>query len=210
MDKASVVCFLEDLMQEQMIHAIVRRIVTDLGVHPRSLNIRSRNSSGGHPAAIGAFDRYAEDLERGNEPLQDLVVLAVDTDCRPEVRRELAGVVERIARLTCVGLALPDPYVERWYLLDAEALKKAVGSGPEGAYPRTCDRSYYKTELRKVLRASGAVPILGGYEYADLIVPEMDLYQCGRLEPGLGRFIEDIRACVRLWSHRAGERMAPD
>jgi hypothetical protein len=185
-------------MQEQMIKALIQRVATDMGVDEHAYIIETRNGTGGIPAALRAFERYANDLEAGNESRPWVVVLAIDSDCDPAARRgELADLTARIATYCCLAVAIPDPYVERWYLLDLAALKDALGAGPAGAYPKTCDKTYYKRALVNAIEGAGLEARLGGYEWADVIVPQLDLYQAARTEPNLGAFVESLRACFQ-------------
>jgi hypothetical protein len=183
-------------MQEQMIQALVLRVAADSGIEERWIQIETRNGTGGVPAAVNAFAHYTRRLEAGDESRPGLVVLAVDSDCDTPARRaELADLVRRLSALCCVAVAVPDPYVERWYLLDLAALKNALGEGPAGAYPRTCDKTFYKRSLVEAIEAAGLEARLGGYEWADVIVPKIDLYQAAKIEPNLGLFVEELQAC---------------
>jgi hypothetical protein len=185
-------------MQEQMIRALVRRVAVDCGLDERAVTIETRNGRGGLPAALTAFREFANGLIAGGEPRPDIVVLALDSDCDVTARRdEVQGICDQLSGYTCIAVAVPDPYVERWYLIDLEALKDALGVGPSGAYPKECSKSYYKTALASAIEAAGLEARIGGYEYADLIAAKMDLYRAGKLEPQLERFTSDLTACLR-------------
>lgn len=197
MASQTVVCFLEDLMQEGLVTALVRRAAHDAGIHERALTVDTRNARGGIPAALAGLAAYVADVLAGREPIASIVVIAIDSDCDVEERRtQIIDTIRPIAEQTCVVLAVPDPYVERWYLLDLSALKAALGAGPTGAFPVTCAKGFYKKALNDAVTAAGFTARLGGYEYADLIVEHMDLYQCSKAEPQLGRFLADLKDCL--------------
>ena len=71
-------------------------------------------------------------------------------------------------------LAIPDPHVERWLLLDGAAFKSVFGRGCD-APDRKCDRGRYKRRLAESIVAAGVTPILGGIEFAEDIVQCMDI-----------------------------------
>lgn len=184
-------------MQEGLVTALVRRVVVDRGHHPRSVSIDTRNARGGIPAALSGLEAYVADVVAGREDVAPIVVVAIDSDCDVDLRRsQIEAIVRDIADRTCVVAVVPDPYIERWYLLDLSALKAALGEGPPGAYPFECEKSFYKRELASAVEQAGLTPSLGGYEYADLIVAELDLYACGRSDPQFRRFVEDLTDCL--------------
>lgn len=195
-----IACFLEDIMQEQFIRAMVVRIAEETGVHPRALDITTRNGSGGLSAAVGALERYLQDIARGLEDRPDILVVAMDGDCDgpDDRRRQIEEILADLGEPPCVVIATPDPYVERWYVVDATAIKEALGKGPAAvATPPRCSHDVFKDLLRDTIAKADATPALGGYEYADLIVPQIDLYRAGRAEPAFGHFVTDLRACMK-------------
>lgn len=179
--------------------ALARRVANDLGMDPRELDLESRNARGGLPRAKRELTRYVDDLLARETDMPDVLVVAVDADCvGGNARRgELRPIIDRVPSSCCIVLAIPDPHVERWYLIDAAAVKAALGQGPAAYAPRHCEREVYKRVLAETIELSGARPALGGYEFAAPIVEAMDFYAAGRAEPELGRFLEEFRACLR-------------
>lgn len=193
-----VVCFLEDLMHEQMISALIRRVAADLGIEPRAVQIETLNARGGVPAAIAGFKEFGRALLAGEIPRPDVLVIALDADCDPGGRRRsLAELVASLSGHACVVVCVPDPYIERWYLLDLGALRDVLGSGPSGALPHTCDKGFYKAELVATIENAGFTPLLGGYEYADQLAPAIDLYHAGEADPEFRRFVDDVEQCLK-------------
>lgn len=97
-----------------------------------------------------------------------------------------------------VVVAVPDPHIERWLLLDGEAFKAALGRGCD-APDRKCDRDRYKQRLIEAVRDAGAIPILSGLEHAEDIVRRMDVERTTRADRSFKRFVEDLRATFRGW-----------
>ncbi len=95
-------------------------------------------------------------------------------------------------------LAVPDPHVERWLLLDGAAFKAVFGQGRE-APDRKCSRNRYKDLLIAAIRAAGRTTYLGGIEYAEDIVHRMDLDRAARSDASLRSFIDDLRTAIRGW-----------
>ncbi len=63
-------------------------------------------------------------------------------------------------------LAVPDPHIERWLLLDGVAFKAVFGRGCD-APDMKCSRDKYKRNLIKSIRNTGVIPNLGKIKYAD-------------------------------------------
>jgi len=187
-------------MQEAFVQATVVRVAAEEGIHERSVRITTRNGSGGIPAARAALRRYLDNLDSGAEERPDILVVCMDGDCEgPEARhREIRQLLGERAVPPCIAIATPDPYVERWYVLEPQAIKRALGRGPAAVQiPPRCSHDVFKELLSDTIESTGAVATLGGYEYADLIVPEVDLYAAGQADPAFDRFVSALRACFR-------------
>ena len=95
-------------------------------------------------------------------------------------------------------LAVPDPHIERWLLLDGSAFKTVFGKGCE-APDQKCDRDRYKGLLIQAILATGRLPNLGGIEYAKDIVLQMDIHRASGLDKSFRRFVEDLFNTFRKW-----------
>ena len=95
-------------------------------------------------------------------------------------------------------LAIPDPHIERWLLLDGAAFKTVFGIGCD-APDQKCDRGRYKQRLIEAVHAAGTTPLLGGIEYAEDIVMAMDIDRASRLDRSFKRFVEDLRDAFQGW-----------
>jgi hypothetical protein len=62
-----------------------------------------------------------------------------------------------------------------------------------------CAKDEYKRLLRKEIRASGIEAALGGEEFAEDIVMEIDLANVEVREPSLGLFLRSLKALFNGW-----------
>ncbi len=161
-----------------------------------SIELDWRNSVGGHGEVIKELNLYMRDIRRQGSPWPDLIVIATDANCTGlnDRTREIA-VEEDIAPLV---LAIPDPHIERWLLLDGAAFKAVFGHGCDAPH-RKCERGLYKQQLIKAVLRTGTTPSLGGIEYADDIIQQMDLHRVARQDESFDRFVSDLFARFRSW-----------
>ena len=95
-------------------------------------------------------------------------------------------------------MAIPDPHIERWLLLDGAAFRYVVGRGCD-APGLKCDRDLYKQALIKAIIDAGIMPSFGGIEFAEDIVRQMDLQRAMNEDQSLRRFLTDVRAVFQQW-----------
>jgi len=62
--------------------------------------------------------------------------------------------------------------------------------------PPRCRKDLFKRALMDSFTAGGLFPSLGGAEYAEDIVSEMDVYEASSNDSSLGAFVTDLRACL--------------
>ena len=187
-----VALFVEDSAHRQVIGALVQRLADERGV---AVRLDWRSAVRGHGRVVQEFKRYLDDLRReGGYP--DLIVVATDANC--------GGLQQRIrdidvsGALSPVVLAIPDPHIERWLLLDGAAFKSVFDKGCD-APDHKCDRRRYKHRLSEAIRAAGGVPQLGGIEYAEDIVQQMDIERVAWTDPSFGRVVNELRRIFRQW-----------
>lgn len=181
--------FAEDAGHEELLRALIVRIARE-----RSLRASVRNVSvrGGHGAVIAELRGYVRELELGQAATLDLLVVATDSNCKGFVERK-REIDEAVAGCPIpVVLAIPDPHVERWLLLDSAAFRIAVGRGCD-APDYKCDRHKYKDLLLEAVRAAGVTPLLGGIEHAKAIADAMRLPAVERADPAFRRFLRSLR-----------------
>lgn len=185
-----IAAFVEDFAHRQVIGALIRRLAAEIGLE---IQIDWRNARRGHGQVVKEVKEYLRDIDRQGT-LPDLIVIGTDANCK--------GLTERSRDIPVsdshvpVVLAIPDPHVERWLLLDGAAFKAALGQGCR-APDQKCARDRYKEALIKAVMAAGVVPSLGGIEFADDILAAMDLERAARADPSLQRFLDDLRQALR-------------
>ena len=185
-----IALFVEDSAHRQIIGALVRRLAEECGVDAR---LEWRSAVRGHGRVVRELGDYLRDLGRQGGRLPDLIVVATDANCGgfAERAREIGS---RSAPAPMV-LAIPDPHVERWLLLDGAAFKAVFGRGC-AAPDFKCSRDRYKQILTEAIRTAGVIPSLGGIEYADDIVRHMDIDRAARADRSFARFVDAIRAAL--------------
>jgi hypothetical protein len=197
-DKRRVVFFLEDSAQEAIIPPLFSRLAAEAQWAENELDLRVLSARGG--GSLRAFRKFLKDARRPGHLSADLLVVGVDANCKGfTVRRDL--VMKAATKSTAypvVITAVPDPHVERWYLLDPLALGKAAAISIAASLPAyKCEKNHYKTLLRSAFDASGIVPPLGGLEYGPLVARHMDLFSAAKQDHGLADYVEKARAWLK-------------
>lgn len=191
----SIALFVEDHAHQQFLGALLQRLAAENGV---AVRLDWRNARRGHGAVVKEFRQYLRDVQLQGGERPDLIVAATDANCKglPERTNALRGVTERTDLR--IVFAVPDPHIERWLLVDSGAFKKVFGRGCN-APDQKCERARYKRMLIDAIRESGITPSLGGIEYAEDIVKEMDLDQAARSDVSLQRLLDDLNAVFQEW-----------
>ncbi|MBF2753933.1 MAG: DUF4276 family protein [Gammaproteobacteria bacterium AqS3] len=150
-----------------------------------------RNARRGYGYVVYELQSYFRDLkERGGLP--DFIVVATDANSEGLNKRTQNIPIEESPVLHVV-LAIPDPHVERWLLLDSKAFKKVLGKGCKATDYKN-EPGRYKHELIEACReATGIAPEFRGIEYARKIVQEMDLNRAAKNDRSLKRFLKELR-----------------
>ncbi len=193
--KRTIVLALEDRAHETVILALLARIFDDEGQNLDDWALELLSNRGGH-----SLDRAYKYAKECGDPGQacDLLVIASDANCsafvekRNEIQKHLEQYAGRIA------LALPDPHIEHWLLLDPKAFQQGVGI-PRGIVlpQRKCDKNYYKTELNCLLQSAGIVPqFSGGIEFAPDIIKHLDMPLACK-DTSFKEFYTAVIACLR-------------
>ncbi len=188
-----IALFVEDDAHQQVIGALVRRVAAECDV---SVRLDWRSAVGGYGRVVTELGDYMRDLKRQGSPWPDLIVAATDANCK--------GLNERVREIGSSDtpapmiLAIPDPHIERWLLLDGAAFKSVLGTGCD-APDQKCDRGRYKQRLIEAIHAAGTTPLLGGIEYAEDIMMAMDIGRASRVDRSFKRFVEDLRDTFQGW-----------
>lgn len=181
--------FAEDRAHEEFICALVRRLAAEKN---RKTVITVRAARGGHGRVTAELKLYQLAAQRGLSRLPDVLVVAVDANCKrfAAARADLIGAMEAGFQAVA-AIACPDPHVERWYLADPESFARVVGVEPKPGR-RKCERDRYKSLLAQAVREGGHVPALGGIEFAEELVNAMDLFRASRHERSLKAFLDEL------------------
>ena len=146
-----------------------------------------------HGRVAAEVEEYLRDIKRqGDWP--GLVVIATDANCFGPAGR--ARQIPTASSPVPVVLAIPDPHIERWLLLDGKAFRKVLGQGCKPP-DQKCARDRYKEALIRAVEDAGVAPALGGIEFAEEIVEAMDLRRAARSDPSLKRFLRDLRRALK-------------
>lgn len=188
-----IALFVEDYAHRQVIGALVQRIAEECEI---AIHLDWRNAVRGHGKVIAELNDYMRDLRRQGGPWPDLIVVATDANCKGinERTREIGGRDEPAPMI----LAIPDPHIERWLLLDGAAFKTVFGKGCD-APDQKCDRNRYKQRLIEAIHATGTIPILGGIEYAEDIVQQININRVTQMDRSFRRFVEELRDMFQSW-----------
>ena len=188
-----IALFVEDYAHRQVIGALVQRIAEECEI---AIHLDWRNAVRGHGKVIAELNDYMRDLRRQGGPWPDLIVVATDANCKGinERTREIGGRDEPAPMI----LAIPDPHIERWLLLDGAAFKTVFGKGCD-APDQKCDRNRYKQRLIEAIHATGTMPILGGIEYAEDIVQQININRVTQVDRSFRRFVEELRDMFQSW-----------
>jgi len=202
-----ILYFLEDRSQEGLITALVERVAAEESLQPGALEHDIRSARGGS-RVVNEFRKFLKDTAEA-PPKTHVLIAAIDANCKKRTTRvkELAKCVDDTHPLKgIIVYAIPDPHVERWYLLDQRALKLAAGLPRAPELPQyKCKKGYYKSALSQALRDGGVSSILGGAEYAEKIVENFqDLDTLGRLDESFQAFVQDLRSALRKEKRQQG------
>ena len=193
--RRTIALAVEDRAHETVIRALLARIFSDEGQDLHDWELVILSNRGG-----GSLKRAYDYARKCRDPGQacDLLVIASDANCSTFVkkRKEMQGHLEKYAGRT--ALALPDPHIEHWLLLDPNAFQQGVGIPEEIVLPQyKCDKNYYKTELNRLLQSNRIVPQFpGGIEFAPEIIKHLDM-SVARKDTSFDEFYTAVRACLR-------------
>lgn len=198
--KIQILYFLEDISQEDFIKALVNRIAQDLTIPLESLRHDVRSARGGS-TVIPAFEKFMRDTRHLGSDV-DLLIVAIDGNCKGHngrVRQLEECMKEDHPLKRKVVYAVPDPHIERWYIMDQRAFKNGVGvDRAPNMPPYKCGKDYYKNLLRQALAESDVTSYLGGSEYGESIVDNMaSLDSLFGQDVGFQELVENLRGFFR-------------
>ena len=188
----SIALFVEDEAHRKVIGALVTRLAAEQGA---AVRLDWYTATGGHGRVVQRLARYLRDFRLEDGLRHDLIIVAVDANCQGAGKRKEFQHFDPPAPML---LAIPDPHIERWLLLDGAAFRKVLGKGC-GAPDRKCQRDLYKDRLAQAMLASGNSPDFAGIDFAEALVGAMNLDRAARADASLNRFVDELRAVLREW-----------
>ncbi len=191
-----VALFLEDIGHEGFVGSLVRRLADQEGV---PIEVDIRNARGGASQLDQQFVRFLQDYSI-TDLRPDLVVVLRDTDCAGvgTIQSRYSKLVEDAGYVGNVVIGAPEPHIECWYLADPSALQRVLRAPTQAPVPDSkCGAGRFKDLLAKTVADAGVIPLLGGIEYAEMVVAEMDIYRATANVSSLNTFIQDLRRALR-------------
>ncbi len=187
--------FVEDKAHEEFMKAMLNRIAKQ---EKKTIIQRVRTARGGHGRVQEELSLYQKSLKGGmigNIP--DILFIAIDANCKRfhKAKTHIESKIETDFAGRAI-IACPDPHIERWYLSDLVSFAEVVGVRPRLG-KKKCERDRYKTILSKAIKEAGYPPTLGGIEFAQEIVDNMDFYRAGKAENSLKNFLDDAISKIR-------------
>jgi hypothetical protein len=190
-----VLLFGEDTGHAVVLQALVVRLASERAL---KVDVQVRRARGGHGQMLKELRTFTREFQRGGQPSPDLLVIGRDANCEGYTKMKHA-IEEALADYPgACALAVPDPHIERWLLLDSSAFKTVLGHGcSPPAYK--CEKGRYKTLLAQAIRDAGVRPVIGGIEHAEDLVNAMNLSHVEKADASLGHFLKDLRAQLGQW-----------
>lgn len=198
MAKYTIIFYLEDAAQEAIIPPLVERLIQDEGKNIGDYALLVLGARGG--GSISAYKAYIKQVKKQKNLNADVLIVGSDGNCNgfTKRRQQLMDASKNIP-YPYIITAIPDPHVERWYMLDGHALAMAADTAVQAVVPAIkCDKNHYKTLLKKTFTDQNVFPPLGGIEYGPEVAKTMDLYAAGTADHAFRDFVDQVRSWIRL------------
>ncbi len=182
-----IALFGEDYAHRTVVGALTERIASELGIE---VELKWKTAVGGHGRMVRELRLYLRELELLAGPYPELIVAATDANCRGQNERRMD--FQELSSPRPLALAIPDPHIERWLLLDGSAFRNVFGKGCN-LPPYKCGRGEYKELLARNIREADIITTIGGIEFAADLIRAMDIERAARADGSLERFVSDLR-----------------
>lgn len=186
-----ITVFCEDDGHDLFLRPLVERVAKEFDA---AIDIHIFSNTKGHGQVIRELKQFIIDLKRSAEFIPDILLVAVDTNCSSPTKKksEVLAIVKEFQNQ--LVLALPNPHIERWLLIDSLAFKTVLSKGCR-APDEKCDKDRYKQLLRNAVKQTGYPVSIGGWEYAIDIVKAMRINPFQRRkDSSLYHLINDLRS----------------
>jgi len=192
----------EDIAQANFIKSLVHRILIKSGIDVNKVYEEVLPARGSKVDKV--FKEYLRSFKKEKAWIDyDILIMTKDANRKGyhEVKQKLTPKQNKFVYPFSIVFALPDPHVERWYLLDGGAFCRAVGgNSPPELQTLIRKKGFYKARLGEALRNNGIKSTMGGAEYGDDIAREMNLeFTCGKDESFKG-FIDDLEFAIKKFT----------
>ena len=107
-----IALFVEDFAHQQVIGALIQRMTEEYGI---AVQLHWRSTTHGYGRVVREFKEFLRDLDRQGNGLPDLIVVATDSNCKG-LNERVKEIGNQDAPVQMIH-AVPDPHVERWFLL---------------------------------------------------------------------------------------------
>ena len=187
--------FAEDEAHEDFLTTLAQRFAETYRVE---IEMTTYSVSGGYGRVISELKQYHRDLQSHQEALPHLILVGTDGNCKKppereqEIRQAISGFTDSVIS------AIPEPHLERWLLLDAEAFKTVFGKGCP-APDKKCERDRYKRLLLNAILQAGSEPSLTNFGYVADIVNAMNFQRMARRNDSLGRLLKALQNQFEIW-----------
>lgn len=187
--------FAEDEAHEDFLTTLAQRFAETYRVE---IEMTTYSVSGGYGRVISELKQYHRDLQSHQEALPHLILVGTDGNCKKppereqEIRQAISGFTDFVIS------AVPEPHIERWLLLDAEAFKTVFGKGCP-APDKKCERDRYKRLLLNAILQAGSEPSLTNFGYVADIVNAMNFQRMARRNDSLGRLLKALQNQFEKW-----------
>ena len=191
----SISLFVEDKLHEDFFTALVQRFADE---YELKITISASSVRGGSGTVITELRQYQQDWQHNREALPDLIIVGTDSNCKGFLERERD--IERVTSdfVGLVIIAIPEPHIERWLLLDSAAFKTVFGKGCP-APDQKCERDRYKRMLLNAIAEAGIMPPIDGIEQIEDLVNAMDLQRLAQNDRSIRRFLRALHRQFRIW-----------
>jgi hypothetical protein len=174
-DRIKILYFLEDFAQARFIRALVKRVAKEESIPLNKLDHDIRSVRG---RVIKEFKIFLKDIAKTGRGELDILIVAKDGNCKgynEQVKQLEKSIKPNHPIQDKIVYAIPDPHIERWYIIDQKAFKKGVEIEKAPELPQyKCRRDYYKQVLNRVLKESNINSLFDGKEYAEKIVENIE------------------------------------
>ena len=197
--------FFEDFAHEEFIRGFVRRLARENEIQIQLEDILATKSGNYRTKLVNFLRKW----KKGQAEAYDVIIMVHDANCKGtnSIRKRYQKYFDRYNYSLPVVFAIPDPYIEYWYLLDSDAFIKAIeGDKYPKKLPYQCQKKtkrFYKTELAKAIMMNGIEPIRGGSEYGEKIAENID-YKKVSEEKSIGFFIGSLEDAKNQFKMRMG------